>query len=295
MVTLLLNPTAGNGRSKKVAISAENRLKECNIPCCVRETTAPGDAQRIAKEIAANHNEDDLLISVGGDGTFLEVVRGAVGSDLAIASLPAGTGNDFLKSLNVPSEPMELLEHILRSSIRKIDVGTLNGEVFVNECGAGFDVMVLDYAEKAKKRVRGLLPYLWGVLCTIFKYHSTPMIIAADGEEVFREECLVFSVANGKYIGGGIPISPEADPADGKLRLLILRACSRPRMCSYLPGLMGGKITKFKHTAVHRSVDRVTVHPADPAKTLRINVDGEISNMPFCEFAVLPAAVSIQM
>ncbi len=297
MVTLLVNPAAGNGRSKKVAISAANWLEEHNIPHCIRETAAPGEAQRIAKEIAADFSgeKQDLLLSIGGDGTFLEIVRGVLGSDLPIASLPAGTGNDFLKSLKVPSDPLAALEHIMQAPIRKIDAGLLNGEVFVNECGAGFDVMVLDYAEKAKKRVRGLLPYLWGVIRTIFAYRSSPMILSADGEELFRGDCLVFSVANGKYIGGGIPISPEADPASGKLQLLIVRACPRLRMVGYLPGLMRGKIIKFKHTAVHCRADRVTVCPADPTKTLRVNVDGEISDMPACEFSILPAALSIHM
>ncbi|MBQ3084455.1 MAG: diacylglycerol kinase family lipid kinase [Clostridia bacterium] len=297
MITLLVNPAAGNGRSKKVVISVSNWLKEHNLPFCVRVTSAPGDAKEIAREISSAYNaeEQDLLISIGGDGTFLEIVQGTVGGEMPVASIPAGTGNDFLKSLKVPAEPIAALEHIMNAPVRRIDVGKFNGDLFVNECGAGFDVMVLDYAEKAKKRVRGLLPYLWGVLCTIFKYHSAPMVIEADGEEIFNEDCLVVSVANGKFIGGGIPISPEADPADGKLQLLAMRACSRPRMCSYIPGLLRGKILKFKHTVVHQQVNTVTLRPADPTKSLRVNVDGEISNVDRCEFSVLPAALPIKM
>lgn len=297
MITLLVNPAAGNGRSKKVVISVSNWLKEHNIPFCVQVTSAPGDAKKIARAVSSAYNaeEQDLLISIGGDGTFLEVVQGAVGGEMPVASIPAGTGNDFLKSLKIPTDPIAALEHIMNAPVRRIDVGKLNGELFVNECGAGFDVMVLDYAEKAKKRVRGLLPYLWGVLCTIAKYHSVPMVIEADGKEIFNEDCLVVSVANGKFIGGGIPISPEADPTNGKLQLLIMRSCSRLRMVSYLPGLLNGKILKFKHTVTHQQVDTVTLRPADPTKSLRVNTDGEISNVDRCEFSILPAALPVKM
>ncbi len=297
MITLLVNPVAGNGRSKKVAISASNWLKERNIPHCIRETTASGAAKEMVKEIAATYRGDpsDMILSIGGDGTFLEVVQGALESKIPIASLPAGTGNDFLKSLNVPSDPIAALEHIYNAPVREIDVGMLNGELFVNECGAGFDVMVLDYAEKAKKHVRGLLPYLWGVICTIFTYYSSPMIISADGKEVFRDDCLVFSVANGKFIGGGIPISPNAEPTSGKLELLVLKACSRLRLMSYLPGLLRGKILSFRDTVVNCRADTVTVQPADPSKTLRVNIDGEITDMKTCTFSILPRSLSIHM
>ncbi len=299
MITLIVNPDAGNGKSKKVVTAAIETLKSKKVPYRVWEAEEYGSARALAEKAAAQYDpsakEPEFLVAVGGDGTFLEVVRGILGTDIPVATLPAGTGNDFLKSLGVPIEPEAALEHILASSVRTIDIGRIGERLFANECGAGFDVTVLDHAIKARKYIKGPLSYLWGVIKAIFTHKSRPMVITADGEEVFRGNCLVFSVANGKFIGGGLPIAPEAEPDDGKLELTVIAQCSRPRMMfSYLPGLLGGKILTFKHTVVHRKAERVTVEPLDE-KSLRVNIDGEIRDLARCDFAILPAALTIHM
>lgn len=299
MITLLVNPVAGGGKAKKVAISVIERLNELNLPHRVWETTRPNEAKELAEKAAKEYMQakenNVMLLSIGGDGTFLEVVQGTLGSELPVASLPAGTGNDFLKSLKLPAEPMAALEHILNAKVRKIDIGKVNDLLFANECGAGFDVTVLDYANQYRQKIRGPLSYLLGVFRAIFAHNSAAMIIKADGKEVFRGKCLVFSVANGKYIGGGIPISPEADVESGKLELIGVRHCSKPRICTYLPGLLLGKILTFKVTSVHCRADHVTVCPMDPKQTLRVNIDGEIRDLPQCEFSILPHSLPIHM
>ncbi len=295
MITLIVNPAAGSGRAKKVANSVILQLTEKNIPHRVLETEKPGHAEELARRVAKDHQEGDYLLSVGGDGTFLEVLQGVIGTDLPIAAIPAGTGNDFLKSLKVPADPMAALDYILKAPVRMIDIGELNGKLFANECGAGFDVAVLDYAESAKKHFRGLIPYLWGVIRALISYRSTPMEIIADGKVVFSDECLVFSVANGQYIGGGIHISPTADPQSGKLELIVIKSCSRPRMMSYLPGLLGGKILSFKHTVVHCRADSIQARPLGSQPCFRVNVDGEILDLPDCNFKIRPAIQPIHM
>ncbi len=300
MITLLVNPVAGGGRAKNVAKSVIERLNELNLSHQVWETHYSGEAKVLAEKAAQEHRTDpqadNLLLSIGGDGTFLEVVQGTLGSELPIAGLPAGTGNDFLKSLQVSSDPMAALEDILKSEVRRIDIGKVNDLLFANECGAGFDVTVLDYANQYRKKVRGTASYLLGVITAIFRHHSAPMVIHADGEEVFRGNCLVFSVANGQYIGGGIRISPEADVESEKLELIVLQDCPRARMLfNYLPGLLGGKILQFKDTVVHCRAETVTVAPMKEGETLRINIDGEIRDLPRCEFTVVPHTLPIQM
>lgn len=295
MITLIFNPAAGNGRSKKVADVLRARLEELQIPFRIFETEEPGHATALARQAAEDYQEGDFLLTVGGDGTFLETLQGALDGPLPLAAVAAGTGNDFLKSLGVPSDPREALDHILSAPVRAIDIGALNDGLFANECGAGFDVAVLDYAEKAKKRFHGLIPYLWGVLCAIFRYRPIPMEIIADGETVFSGDCLVFSVANGQYIGGGIHISPTADLQSGKLELIVLQNCPKARMVfRYLPGLLGGKILTFPDTVVHCRADTVLARPLkDPS--FRVNVDGEIQTMSDCAFAIRPSALSVKM
>lgn len=300
MITLLVNPVAGSGRAKNVAISVVERLKELNLPHRVWETHYPNEAKELAAKAAKEHQQDsqkeNMLLSIGGDGTFLEAIQGVLGSDLPVASLPAGTGNDFLKSLGVPSDPMAALDHVLNSNVRQIDIGKVNDLIFANECGAGFDVTVLDYANRYRKKIRGAASYLLGVITAIFRHRSAPMVIKADGKEVFRGNCLVFSVANGQYIGGGLQISPEADVESEKLELIVLQDCPRARMLfNYLPNLLAGKILQFKDTVVHCRANTVSVAPPQEGETLRINIDGEIRDLPQCEFKILPHTLPIHM
>lgn len=299
MITLLVNPVAGGGKAKNVAISVANRLDQLKLPHRIWETHYPNEAKelaiRAAKEHRDNPQKENMLLSIGGDGTFLEVVQGTLDSGLPVACLPAGTGNDFLKSLGVPSEPMAALEHILNAGVRHIDLGKVNDLIFANECGAGFDVTALDYAIQYRKKIRGAASYLLGVLTAIFRHKSAPMVIRADGKEVFRGNCLVFSVANGQYIGGGIRISPEADVQSKKLELIVIQDCSRPRMCSYLPGLLAGKILQFKDTVVHCRAETISAAPLRESETLRVNIDGEIRDLPQCEFTILAHTLPVRM
>ena len=117
MITLIVNPAAGSGRSKKIANSAAEVLRAKNLPFRIWKAKEFGTAKALAEKAAAEYSssakEPEFIIAVGGDGTFLEVVRGVLGSGIPVATLPAGTGNDFLKSLGVPLDPEEALEHIL--------------------------------------------------------------------------------------------------------------------------------------------------------------------------------------
>ena len=91
----------------------------------------------------------------------------------------------------------------------------------------GFDISVLDYAEKAKKHFKGLIPYLYGVIKTIHNFRSVELSVEADGKEYFNGEGLVVAVTNGQFYGGGIKISPEASPNDGLLDVVVMRPAGK--------------------------------------------------------------------
>ena len=99
------------------------------------------------------------------------------------------------------------------------DAGEVNGRMFINEIGTGFDVSVLDFAAKAKKYCRGLLPYFLGVVKTLFRFRAMSITYSIDGGESVTKDAFVVAAANGGFIGGGIPIAPLAKADDGLLRL----------------------------------------------------------------------------
>ncbi len=264
----------------------EELMKQKDIGYRVFLTEGPGHATQIAAELAEK-NDVHAVVAVGGDGTASEVAAGLCGTGKAMGIIPAGTGNDFIKSVGIPNEPGRALELLLSRQPSDTDTGTVNGEFFLNVCGTGFDVTVLDYAESEKERHRGLTPYLTGLIKAISHYRSVELKVTADGKTE-EGRYLVCSIANGRYIGGGIPICPAADPTDGKLDLVLISYRARWQIPFYLPGLMLSRDLKFRITT-HRRVSEILIE----GKNLRINIDGAIRPMERVEFRIKPASLRL--
>lgn len=286
MIYAICNPIAGSGRGRIIGEIIEKILIEKKLPHRMVTTEAPGQATEFALEACTMHA--DTVLAIGGDGTSLEVARGIIGQDIALGIIPAGTGNDFVKALGVPLSPVDALEYILSHPAKNTDVGEINGEVFLNEIGTGFDVSVLDYAAKAKKTFRGILPYLYGVTMTLFRFHSISLTYTIDGGESITTDAFVLSAANGKKIGGGIPIAPQAKVDDGKLDVAIVGKIKKTKLISRLIGLMRGKILSFPETKYYRAESITFTVPE-----MRVNIDGEIVRGKTVTARVLPGALRI--
>lgn len=284
---VIINTTAGNHRAAKTGSRILKRLDEKDVHYEVFYTEFPGHAEELARRSA--EKQIDTVIAVGGDGTAFEAARGLMGSSTKLGIIPAGTGNDFIKSLHLPASPMQVLDFILDHPARPVDIGTINRKPFINVCGIGFDVSVLDYSINAKKYVRGMLPYLWGVIQTIIHYHSSNITLEVDGERLISGPILVCSVANGRFIGGGMPISPDSQVDDGYLDVVVVANVPRLRMIQYLPGLLGGKILTFKDTTSYKG-RHIEIKSTD---AMRLNVDGEIFSYDNAVFEIQPGALHV--
>ncbi len=286
-IHLIINPTAGNGAAKRIATIVLEKLSEEKVDYQAFYTEKAGHAEEIAKKSAGAGIK--CIIALGGDGTVFEVSRGLFNSNTSLGIIPAGTGNDFIKSLGLPKSPLDALDFILQNKPRPVDIGLINGELFMNVCGIGFDVSVLDYSIKAKKYFKGMIPYLWGVIQTIIHYKASDITLFIDDAKVLSQKVLVCSVANGKFIGGGMPISPNSKVDDGLLDVVVIKDVTRPWMIRYLPGLLSGKILTFKDTV---SFKANTVKIESNSK-MRVNVDGEIFAFDKAQFEILPKALMV--
>ncbi len=284
---VIVNPVAGNGRAAKTSRKILARLDELGIGYKPFYTKYAGHAEELARQSAEEGVQ--TVLSVGGDGTAFEIARGLMNSRTCLGIIPAGTGNDFIKSLRLPKNPLDTLEFILNHPARPVDIGTINGKIFINVCGTGFDVAVLDYSIPAKKFVGGMLPYLWGVIQTIIHYRPSDITLWVDGKEILSQEILVCSVANGRYIGGGMPISPKSEIDDGLLDIVVVKNVSRGRMIRYLPGLLSGKILTFGDTTSYRG----KAVGITSKNLMRCNVDGEIFPYDKADFEILPDALQV--
>ena len=286
MLDLIVNPVAGNGLALSASRQIARELELRGLPFQVHETAYPGHATLLAREAAQRGG--CTALSIGGDGTAYETACGLVFTQTSLGVIPAGTGNDFVKAIGLPRKPLDALGYILEHPARPVDMGRLNGQFFLNVCGAGFDVMVLDCAKPAKKYFKGLLPYLYGLIRAIFHYQPIPVKLTLEDGSVIEKKVLIASVANGRYIGGGIPIAPCALVDDGLLDLVIVNDVPRWKIPRYLPGLLGGRILSFPITERYL-VKKVTLE----SPGMRINIDGEILPMDRAEIAALPGALRV--
>ena len=286
MLTFIVNPAAGNGFALKIEKQVKDEMDRRGLECRFQHTSAPNHATELARE-ATTQDDCSGVIAIGGDGTAYEVACGLMNTGVPMGIIPAGTGNDFIKTVNIPKKPMEALDFILSHDPRPVDVGGLNDRLFLNVCGTGFDVTVLDYTIAAKKYCRGLLPYLIGLIRGIFHYKPVYIRFTADGHTEERE-VLICSIANGRYFGGGIAICPEASADDGLLDLVIAEHQPRWKLPFLVPSLLMGRIDKFSFTT-HKRCKTVEIY----SKGMRLNADGEVSNIDEAKFTVLQGALKL--
>lgn len=286
MLTFIVNPAAGNGQALKTEALIRAELERQGTVAEFLHTEAPGHATELAR-CAAGRGDCTGVIAVGGDGTCYEVACGLMDTQTPFGIIPAGTGNDFIKTVGIPKKPLEALSLILKNEPRPVDVGRMNERLFLNVSGTGFDVTVLDFTLQAKKYVKGILPYLYGLIRGIAHYKPVHMRFTADGVTEERD-VLICSIANGRFFGGGIPICPDAAPDDGCFDLVVVENKPRWMIPFYLPGLLMGKVLTFPFT-MHKRVRSVRIE----APGMRLNMDGEVFPMDAADYEILPGALKL--
>ena len=179
-------------------------------------------------------------------------------------------GNSF--QLGIPSRWEDALEFIFSHPSRPVDTGLVNDRLFLNECGTGFDVLTLEYALEARKRIPGVWSYLFGIVRAIVNFRPIEMHLEIDDDLVMDGKYMVCAIGNGSYIGGGIPITPCAKLYGGEFDILMVDAVPNWQIPFYLPALMMGTLYKKKRVAHRYTGRKCTLR----SKNMRLNVDGEI-------------------
>ena len=287
MLYIIANETAGSGAGAAAFGRVRALLQDRGIPFRADRTEFHGHATRLADAAVAAGETD--IVCIGGDGTLFEVVNGLAGRFVTLYFVPCGTGNDFVKVLHLPKDPVEALEAQLSGTPRKIDVGRLNDMHFINVSGSGFDVEVLRQAARFKKFGKGLLPYLLGIFAALRHFRALPVEITADGKTE-KAEVTIFSVGNGCYIGGGMKAVPHASPDDGLFDVVIAQKFSRPAILRMLTKFIPGKHTTLPGIREFRC-RKITFR----CPGMVLDVDGELIPMDEACYELLPGALGVKL
>lgn len=283
----IVNKTAGSGRTLKDFEKVRALLDVRHVPYSFKCTEYKGHGTFLAKE--AYKNGERFIVAVGGDGTANEVGSALANTDAVFAILPFGTGNDLARALHLPKEPQEALEVLLSKNVRQMDVGTANGKVFLNVSGFGFDVDVLKNTDSFKDRFRGMLPYILGIAKSLVKLKGTHMKVKYSGGE-YSQESLIVAVGNGTHFGGGMNVTPNADPFDGLFDVCLIKKVGRLRFITLLPKFIKGKHESITKIVTTFRTDELTV---ESSREYPINFDGELDLSTPVHFRLLKGALNI--
>jgi diacylglycerol kinase (ATP) len=210
-----VNPAAGRGRIRSALPSVRAAFSARGVTT-IHETSAPGEEEALAERAIASGAR--TIVAVGGDGTCGRIANGILRSAMAcrLAVVPAGTGNDFAKTLGVNRyTPDQVADLVSRGNATPIDVGVADGYYFLNSCGFGFDASVLEATQKVRF-LRGDAVYIYSALRQLFTYRGTEVSVTG-ARGVSRARMLMVTVSNGRFLGGVFKVAPRASVLDGKL------------------------------------------------------------------------------
>lgn len=183
------------------------------------ETTVddPGTGQ--ARQAVADGAE--VVFVCGGDGTVRSVIAGLAGTDVALAVLPAGTGNLLAANLGLPDDPVEGVRLAVEGGRRRMDVGEVDGQVFAVMAGMGFDAAMMRDASTTLKTRFGSPAY---VLSAVKHLWDKPMRVEVrvDDHPLRRLSARTVLVGNVGRLQGGIRLLPDAQPDSGHMEVAIL-------------------------------------------------------------------------
>lgn len=299
----VLNPAAGTKDRTEKLKEAIKRLKIDGI-CDIFVTDGVRAAENEVCRYLGEHKDEFVRIyACGGDGTLSEVTNGVYRSgskNCAVAVVPIGSGNDFVKSLDIPVEAFLNLQNLIDGETIDIDLlvardATNTERASLNIISAGFDAAVAHGQEKIKKwpMVSGKAAYNISLVKSVFTKTKHYFVLNVDGQR-FGDSAgpYLFAIAaNGKYYGGGFKASPYSNISDGIMEFIRIDTVSPVKLLSLVGKFREGRhIDEFKDivaTKQCKSMQFVSDKPID------INLDGEIYPMKNPTIRIVEKAMKI--
>jgi YegS/Rv2252/BmrU family lipid kinase len=244
--------------------------------------------EHVGQTIKAMRDEVDCVILAGGDGTMSSAAIALRDTKLPLGILPLGTGNDLARTLGLPEDPEQVAQVILEGRTKKIDVGSVNGQPFFNVASIGLTTEITERLNHATKKRFGRLAYPWTALRVVLNSQRFSAIIRC-GDRIDRVRTMQITVGNGRFYGGGMVVSTEAEIDDHMLDIYSLEPSSKWQLLFMARAFSAGE---------HRDLDEVRTERSNVVEVVTkasrsVSADGEIVTVTPARFSVLPAAVTV--
>jgi len=286
----ILNPNASGFKKFDFKEGIENYLKDKNLDFEyeIKCSTKEGESILIAENaVKDGFNE---LIAVGGDGTINEVGDVAIKNNLKLGVIPAGTGNDYMNSLNESCNFVICMERIIRGSTILVDYGSFLDKSFFNIASVGFDAEVNEYAVKVKKIIKSGFAYKIAIALALFHHKRKRYKLIIDDVE-YEDDYFLIAIGIGSKYGGKINILPYADMQDGLLDICAIRYKSKFDIIKKIKTIVNATHVNEDITSCFKAKKIKVI-----SKNVEINFDGEyMSGVDDVEFIVNDKKVELIM
>ncbi|WP_214465818.1 diacylglycerol kinase [Microbacterium flavescens] len=286
-VALLVNPTARGGAHAGAAAEAAERLRARGVKTAIISGGSAAESSELLRAAVALGT--DAVAVAGGDGTVHLAIQEIAGTGIPLGIVPSGTGNDFAAMLGLRElDVTAAADAIAAGRTRTVDLARVtradgSATYFGTVLASGFDSRVNDRAN-AMRWPRGGSRYNIALLLEFATLAGIPYEVdleLADGtRERVARDLVMATVGNGRTYGGGIPICPDADPADGLLDVVLVRPAGRLRLLRLLPRVYAGTHGGIPEVRMHRvrsvrlSSPGVTAYAdGDPIGALPLTID----------------------
>jgi len=282
-IALIVNRSAGHGRCGQKYTFVAEYFKTAGLTFTPLFTDGPGHATALAKQAVQEGYE--AVVSMGGDGTLNEVINGLACSSAILGFIPAGSGNDFVRTLGLkPHDILTACKVIVKGRVEEIDIGQIGERRFINIAGAGLDAEVGLMANVwGKKYFRCYTAYVASILRQLITFQPQEINIELDHTTVTTKAWFV-AIANAQFFGGGLMIAPQAKLNDGLFDVCIVKDLTKLALIKMIPKVFKGEHIHHPAVEMHRS-RRVFLSSSTKMAT---QADGEVLGTLPREFRIAP-------
>jgi len=289
-VCVIANPAAGRGRGAKILPAVRSAFARYGVTD-VRATDQQTDEAALADSAIADGAT--TIVCVGGDGTSGNIANTILrsGSDVRLGVIAAGTGNDFAKTLRATSTPLDEIAGLaVARSDQRMDVGKVDDRYFLNSCGFGFDVAVVQGLAKSRW-LKGKGVYVYTALRQLLGYRGLNIAIRSLAADHDRALYMMIVIANAPHFGGTFVIAPSAEVTDGELDAVLVIDAKSLRRLRLLGAATRGAHTTFEEVRMNRAAEFTLAFDQAPF----YETDGEVhrAERPTVEVRCVPLALRV--
>jgi diacylglycerol kinase (ATP) len=285
-IRFIINPRSGVHKNQSVAAIITQELDTSVFEYDICETEYAGHATELAKEAATEGY--DVVVAVGGDGSVNEVATGLLGSKTVLGMLPNGSGNGFAMHLGWGRDVASAIRRLADAMVENVDTGVMNGQVFVNLAGVGFEATVAHHLKGAKQR--GFQAYFKSSFDHLFNYKFKKYRISVD-DKTLETEALNVTVANAPMYGYNFVVAPLAKLNDGQLEVVVVKKAPWWRYLTDMPRFFNN--TLHKSTVVQRLSGKRVEIAIDEPDFAQFDGEGFAINPKNLVFTVNPLSLKV--